>query len=136
MYFGWPLPSVRPPKLIARPRRSRIGNMTRLPNRSSARPPGPPAGRLRPAAAQRAPAEADRPAAPVADREHDAIEEQIVGPPTRLLGGAHQPGGGQHLRLDPPARHFGGQRAPALAGPAEAKRADGVLAPATAEQIF
>ncbi len=37
-YFGWPSPRVRPPKLMIRPRRSRIGNITRLKNRSRARP--------------------------------------------------------------------------------------------------
>ena len=37
-YFGWPSPRMRPPKLMTRPRRSRIGNITRLKNRSNARP--------------------------------------------------------------------------------------------------
>ena len=89
-YFGWPSPRIRPPKLMARPRRSRIGNITRLKNMSD-RP---------------------RPASSVA----------------RL----HQPGGDQLGRLIPSRLQLGGQRAPALPGPAEAEAGDGLLGQAAA----
>jgi hypothetical protein len=43
-YFGWPSPRMRPPKLMVRPRRSRIGNITRLKKKSRG---GSPASRSR-----------------------------------------------------------------------------------------
>ena len=77
-YFGWPSPRMRPPKLMTRPRRSRIGNITRLKNSSRA-------------------------------------------PAARRSASRSSPASISMVRRDALARQFRGQRAAALAGPAEAE---------------
>ena len=86
------------------------------------------------AVAQDAPAEADHPAAAVADREDDPVEEQLADPPA-VLAAAQQPGFGQQVRLDAVALQLGDQPAAPVARPAEAEPADGCLGQAAAAQV-
>ena len=84
------------------------------------------------AVAEDAAAEADGPAAPVADREDHPVEEHVDHAGLRPVRVArlHQPGGDELLGRDPLALEVGGQRPAALAGPAQAEAGDGRLAQA------
>ena len=84
--------------------------------------------------AQGAAAEADDAAAAVADREHDAVEEQLAAWRT-VLAGAQQAGFQQARRRDRLAGQRLGQRTATLAGPAQAEAPDRGVGQAAAPQI-